>query len=304
MKLTHFIVKLSIMTDDFVELYREAREMQKAITCSICLSKFIDPAVLSCRHTFCKECIETAANFRMKCPICLAVINKRNITSAPYLSNIIMAVDSFVCVILSKKRYNDTEWDQIHTKSKILNVNNDMQYSTSIATSNVTPMSSSSSSRCGFSADVMTSDSAVCVSSVLMSPTISDSTTYITSTVSTSFSSSSSSSSASSYSVYPFSADIIPDTYEDMEEHYTTENHHIEEVIADSYSNISTFLQNLDSKSIMTTAQLPIYHTTKQITTSDVHEYQPINIGDVIAAVSTTSNVGSDLANYSDGEFV
>ncbi|XP_019646263.1 PREDICTED: uncharacterized protein LOC109486806 isoform X2 [Branchiostoma belcheri] len=44
--------------------------------CSICMSGITDPKSLPCKHTFCRECIDTALSYKSQCPICNAIVGE------------------------------------------------------------------------------------------------------------------------------------------------------------------------------------------------------------------------------------
>src|SRR6218665_1177760 len=60
---------------DLVE--KAAKQLEEITECSICMSAFKDPRMLSCIHTFCLECLKRTAEAglknpgdRMPCPLC------------------------------------------------------------------------------------------------------------------------------------------------------------------------------------------------------------------------------------------
>uniref|UniRef100_A0A8D0H929 Zinc finger protein RFP-like n=1 Tax=Sphenodon punctatus TaxID=8508 RepID=A0A8D0H929_SPHPU len=46
------------------------KKLQEALTCSICLDYFKDPAILKCGHNFCRECITKCSAESQACPEC------------------------------------------------------------------------------------------------------------------------------------------------------------------------------------------------------------------------------------------
>ncbi|XP_078669885.1 uncharacterized protein LOC144910545 [Branchiostoma floridae x Branchiostoma belcheri] len=44
--------------------------------CSICMSGITDPKSLPCKHTFCRECIDTALSYKSQCPMCNAIVGE------------------------------------------------------------------------------------------------------------------------------------------------------------------------------------------------------------------------------------
>ena len=50
------------------------KKMTQHLDCAICWDKFKEPKVLSCQHTFCRECLEElvieAGTCVAKCPVC------------------------------------------------------------------------------------------------------------------------------------------------------------------------------------------------------------------------------------------
>ncbi|KAI7904771.1 uncharacterized protein BX663DRAFT_503493 [Cokeromyces recurvatus] len=53
--------------------------MEKALTCTICLSQLNVPAIARCGHSFCKSCIENTIDTIGKCPICEESLTKDQI---------------------------------------------------------------------------------------------------------------------------------------------------------------------------------------------------------------------------------
>ena len=49
--------------------------MNRDLDCSICLEVFKLPIVLSCGHTFCRNCIENQKKNSSKCPLCRTQIS-------------------------------------------------------------------------------------------------------------------------------------------------------------------------------------------------------------------------------------
>ncbi|XP_023212332.1 RING finger protein 166-like [Centruroides sculpturatus] len=46
------------------------------VECPICLDVYIDPAVLTCGHLYCKSCIESVKKITKVCPTCRSPISK------------------------------------------------------------------------------------------------------------------------------------------------------------------------------------------------------------------------------------
>lgn len=72
------------------------RNLQKSITCSICLDYFSDPITVLCGHSFCKTCIDQALIQKSFCPICSSKIRKRTIESNGGLQPLISKIAIFV----------------------------------------------------------------------------------------------------------------------------------------------------------------------------------------------------------------
>lgn len=46
---------------------------EKALTCHLCCEIYVNPVLLSCRHSFCRECYEEYRETKksLKCPLCM-----------------------------------------------------------------------------------------------------------------------------------------------------------------------------------------------------------------------------------------
>ncbi|XP_032399886.1 E3 ubiquitin-protein ligase TRIM21 [Etheostoma spectabile] len=56
----------------------ETVSMETHLTCSICMSLFVDPVTTSCGHSFCKECLDRCFKHNDRlCPLCKQILMKR-----------------------------------------------------------------------------------------------------------------------------------------------------------------------------------------------------------------------------------
>ncbi|XP_038671106.1 nuclear factor 7, brain-like [Scyliorhinus canicula] len=65
--------------------------LTEELTCSVCLSLFVEPVRLDCDHNFCKSCIQKCwenQGEEVSCPECRQVLPQRNCTSARVLANL------------------------------------------------------------------------------------------------------------------------------------------------------------------------------------------------------------------------
>lgn len=72
------------------------RNLQKSITCSICIDYFSNPITVLCGHSFCKGCIDQALLQKSLCPVCSAKIRKRTIEPNDSLQPLIATIANFV----------------------------------------------------------------------------------------------------------------------------------------------------------------------------------------------------------------
>lgn len=55
------------------------KEKAEGMSCPICRMELIEPAVISCGHTFCLECLELSLLMANSCPMCRSVVwNEEN----------------------------------------------------------------------------------------------------------------------------------------------------------------------------------------------------------------------------------
>lgn len=80
------------------------KDLSKDCECAICLEIMENPRSLDCRHSFCKDCLETTVDFNensevvLKCPTCRKVTNLGKGQT----------VGTWTSVELSLKKYLDT----------------------------------------------------------------------------------------------------------------------------------------------------------------------------------------------------
>ena len=83
-------------------------DLQRVITCPICLDYFNDPVSLTvCCHSFCKACLISAFELRETCPLCIIKITKQNIISNCYLTNIVQNISNLVDYTISQSSPTD-----------------------------------------------------------------------------------------------------------------------------------------------------------------------------------------------------
>lgn len=70
-------------------------QLSQELTCSICLSLFDEPILTSCRHVFCKSCINRAMRIKSDgvgaqgaCPICKRLITRRTLHSSTLIQEL------------------------------------------------------------------------------------------------------------------------------------------------------------------------------------------------------------------------
>ena len=73
--ITLFLGMLPLCESSTLELEKLFMNLKKQVTCSICLDTYSEPKMISCRHTFCCECLERHAREsqrqgKFQCPEC------------------------------------------------------------------------------------------------------------------------------------------------------------------------------------------------------------------------------------------
>ena len=73
--ITLFLGMLPLCESSTFELEELYMNLKKQVTCSICLDTYSEPKIISCRHTFCCECLERHAREsqrqgKFQCPEC------------------------------------------------------------------------------------------------------------------------------------------------------------------------------------------------------------------------------------------
>ncbi|KAM4600558.1 tripartite motif containing 35-28 [Polymixia lowei] len=56
-----------------VEMHDGAFPLQEDLTCPVCQEIYRDPVLLSCSHSFCRDCLERSWQHKKKCPVCRKV---------------------------------------------------------------------------------------------------------------------------------------------------------------------------------------------------------------------------------------
>ncbi|XP_034029892.1 tripartite motif containing 35-28 [Thalassophryne amazonica] len=52
------------------EMPEEPLILEKDLTCPVCQAIFVEPVLLPCTHSFCRECLRRSWEHNMKCPVC------------------------------------------------------------------------------------------------------------------------------------------------------------------------------------------------------------------------------------------
>ena len=89
------------------------------LTCSVCLDRYVDPRVLTCHHSFCKNCISRIPQERhqgrlvVKCPCCResTPLGENEVSALPvaFLINNLLEIDGMLKKPTSEPRPNDAE---------------------------------------------------------------------------------------------------------------------------------------------------------------------------------------------------
>nr|XP_020445890.1 zinc-binding protein A33-like [Monopterus albus] len=52
------------------DISEEPLPLQQDLTCPVCQGIFQDPVLLTCTHSFCRECLQRSSEFNKSCPVC------------------------------------------------------------------------------------------------------------------------------------------------------------------------------------------------------------------------------------------